>query len=176
MPALRSVFHLLVLMVLLPTCVLADERSDLFAALKAATDEVSGREQEDRIWRYWMKGPTSEASQLVAQAMERRRWHDFAGALPLLDKAVAAAPEWAEAWNQRAFIHFLREDYDKSLADLERVLELEPKHFAALSGKARIMMRQGRMAVGQKFLRAAIAIHPWLKERSMLITIPDQEL
>lgn len=161
---------------LLASPVFAGEREDLFDALGQAKTEVVGRAAEDAIWKFWMIGPNEEATALVARAMERRRWYDFAGALEILNEAVEKAPEWAEAWNQRAFIHFLRENYDKSLDDLERALELEPKHFGALAGKARILMRQGRMELGQKFLRQAAEIHPFLKERSMLIKLPEEEL
>ena len=50
----------------------------------------------------------------------------------------------------------------------------EPQHFAALAGQATILMRQGRMELGQKALRRAVEIHPWLKERSMLIPLPGE--
>lgn len=175
MAALRTIVLLLALM----SSALAEDREkvrvSLFDELRQAPSEAVGRAVEDRIWWFWMKGPTVEASELVKKAMERRRWHDFAGALKILDEAVKIAPEWSEVWNQRAFIHFLRENYDKSTEDLDRALELEPMHFAAMSGKARILMRQGRMRTGQKILRKAVKIHPWLKERDMLLEQPPRD-
>ena len=56
------------------------------------------------------------------------------------------------------------------------MLALEPKHFGALAGKARILMRQGRVSLGQKALREAIDIHPWIAERTMLIEVPGQKI
>lgn len=167
-------FVLLIALTCLPA--LAGERDELFEALRTAESEAVARATEDKIWRMWLAGPNDEVALLVARAMERRRWHDFAGALPFLDEAVKKAPDWAEAWNQRAFIHFLRQDYDKSLDDIARALELEPKHFGALAGKARILMMQGRMALGQKALRRAVKINPFLRERALLIRIPGQDL
>ena len=38
-----------------------------------------------------------------------------------------------------------------------------------------VLMQQGRVELGQKALREAIEIHPWLKERSMLIPDPKPE-
>ena len=55
------------------------------------------------------------------------------------DKVILSAPDYAEGYNQRAFIRFLREDYDNALADLEIVLELEPNHFGASSGLYHIL-------------------------------------
>jgi len=173
-------FRITIFLLLLAVPAHADQRADLrtklFEALRSARSETTGRAAENRIWRFWMTGPNDEATALLARAMERRRWYDFAAALEILDKTVMIAPDWAEAWNQRAFIHFLRGSYDKSLDDLARALELEPMHFAALSGIARIHMRQGRMKLGQSALRRAIKIHPFLKERSMLIEPADKDL
>ena len=130
-------------------------RQLLFERLRNATTEQEGRLAEDAIWRLWM-----------AAAPDR--------ALAILDGVVSQAPDYAEGWNQRAFIRFLKDDLDGSLEDIDRTLELEPKHFAALAGKAMILMRQGRMELGQAALRRAVEIHPWLKERSMLIPAPGE--
>jgi Flp pilus assembly protein TadD len=85
-----------------------------------------------------------------------------------LNELVSYCPHWAEGWNQRAFVHFLREDYDAALADLEITLELSPRHVAALSGKGLTLMRMGREDEGDKVLREAVALHPWLPERGLL--------
>lgn len=151
------------------------ERDRLFSELQAAQTEAAARVAEDAIWRMWMaQGPTADVRIAVAEAMRAREAYDWDKALTLLDGVVEAAPDYAEGWNQRAFIHFLRDDFDASLADLDRALELEPLHFAALAGKATVLMRQGRVELGQKALREAIAIDPWLRERDMLIPEPGE--
>ena len=153
-----------------------DEREALFRQLREARSEREGRMVEDAIWRMWMaQGPTAAIREAVAEAMRKREVYDFAGALAILDSVVADAPDYAEGWNQRAFIRFLREDFDGSLDDIERTLALEPLHFAALAGKAMVLMRQGRIEPGQTALRRAVEIHPWLKERSMLIPVPGEK-
>ena len=152
---------------------IAAERERLFEALRIAPDEAAGRTVADRIWRFWRRqAPDRASAETMAQAMERRRWYDLSGAVEQLGRLIEHAPEWAEAWNQHATVSFLQEKYDRSLDDVERVLALEPKHFGALAGKAVILMRQGRFKLGQKALRQAVAIHPWLEERSMLLPEP----
>lgn len=152
-----------------------EQRRQMFARLRNAATEQQGRAAEDAIWRMWMdSAPSPEIARAVDTAMDARESYDFDKALRLLDEVVAAAPDYAEGWNQRAFIRFLKDDFDGSLDDIERALELEPEHFAALAGKAIILMRQGRMELGQQALRQAVEIHPWLKERSMLLPMPGE--
>jgi len=154
------------------------EREWLFEVLRTAPSEGAGYAIEDQIWRFWMRqAPDRDSAELMNRIMERRQTYDFAGAMEYVNELVALAPQWSEAWNQRATVLFFQEKYDESLDAVERVLELEPKHFGALAGKAVILMQQGRVELGQKALRAALALHPWLKERHMLLPeAPSQKL
>lgn len=153
-------------------------RTKLFQALRAATSEAEGQAAEAAIWRFWMSAaPDSTTQRLVDDAMNRRGDYDFAGAHDLLDQAVVRAPGYAEAFNQRGFIRFLQEDFDGALEDVDRAIELEPKHFAAMAGRAHILMRQGRFRLAQAQLREAVEIHPFLRERALLVppsdTVPE---
>ena len=152
----------------------AERRAELLDRLRSARTETAAREAEDAIWKFWMQAPDARAQEMLDKALERRRWYDYAGALEHLNKLVAAYPDYAEGWNQRATIHFLREDYAASLADIEETLAREPAHFGALAGKAVILMRRGETAEGQLALIEAMKIDPWLKERALLL--PGTEL
>jgi len=144
-------------------------RDRLFERLAAARTEKEGREAEDAIWRMWVDHPDQQVREAIALGMRQRDSYDWDRAVQTFSRAILADPEYAEGWNQRAFVYFLREDLDASLADLEKALELEPRHFGALSGKAMILMRTGRFEEGQAVLRKAVAMHPFLKERGMLV-------
>ena len=154
----------------------AKELNRLFSLLTKAPNETEARAIEKTIWQSWMALPAVPVRKLVKEAMEARRWYDFAKAKGILDKVVKLAPDYAEGWNQRAFILFLQERFDESLSDLEKALELEPRHFGAMAGQARILMRQGRFATGQELLKRAVKIHPFLRERSMIVETTEQEL
>jgi tetratricopeptide (TPR) repeat protein len=146
------------------------EQDALFKALKNAPTEEEASRIEDDIWNSWLDAaPSPDIRQKVDEAMRRRDGYDFQGAKELLDQVVAEAPDYSEGWNQRAFILFLQGNYEASLDDIERALELEPRHFGALSGKAIILMTLGRVDAGQEVLREAVGIHPFLKERDMQI-------
>ncbi len=149
----------------------------LFEALKNAPNEEEARKVEDDIWYSWLDAaPTPEIRRKVDDAMRRREAYDYQGAKDLLDEVIAEAPDYSEGWNQHAFILFLQGNYEASLEDIDRALALEPRHFGALSGRAIIYMTLGRVKLGQQALKEAIAIHPYLKERDMLIMPPGEDL
>jgi len=81
---------------------------------------------------------------------------------------VDYCPAYAEGYNQRAFVNFLRQNFAPALEDLDRALALSPRHIAALSGKALTLMGLGRDAEAQDVLRSALELNPWLNERHLL--------
>ena len=81
---------------------------------------------------------------------------------------IEAAPDYAEGYNQRAFVRFLREDFEGSLSDLEKTLEYKPWHFGALSGMYHVLRVQSRHSAALALLRKAVVIHPWIQERGAL--------
>ncbi len=50
-------------------------------------------------------------------------------------KTIELDPTWSEAWNKRATVLYLMGKYELSQADIDKVLELEKRHFGALSGQ-----------------------------------------
>lgn len=149
------------------------ERDSLFRYLGAARDENEGRAIEREVWLFWLEAPGEREAALMNEALERRHSYDFEGAEERLDRLIELAPHWAEAWNQRATVRFQRGRDEASLSDIEEVLQREPYHFGAMAGQAIILMRQGRFRTAQTILRRAVAIHPFLRERAMILPAPE---
>ena len=139
----------------------------LFTQLKQAPDETTAREIENSIWHRWFESGDPEIDALMDIATAQRDIFDFTGALETLERVTESAPDYAEAWNQRATIHFFREEYDQSLEAIARTLELEPRHFGAMAGRVVIRMRQLKPALARQNLLAALEINPWLRERAL---------
>ena len=154
----------------------AAEREKLFTALAKASNAAEASGLASQVWALWFRAPNTEAAAIMEQALERRGVRDYPGAAEVLDKLIESAPDWAEAWNQRATIRYLLRDFEGSLADIDRVLAIEPKHFGALSGQALILMHQGKMAAGQLALRKAVEIDPFLSERALIMGPAGQDI
>jgi tetratricopeptide (TPR) repeat protein len=90
-------------------------------------------------------------------------------ALKLLDAVIKLRPDYTEAWNRRATIYYLKNDYGRSLADIQQVLAREPRHFAALAGLGMIMQELGDDKRALDAFRRALAINPHLEKVPELV-------
>ena len=77
---------------------------------------------------------------------------------------VQRAPGFAEAYNQRAILHFETEEWYKSIADCERVLELNPYHFGAAAGLGRCYLELNKQRAALKAFRRSLRINPGLDD------------
>jgi len=66
--------------------------------------------------------------------------------MPILDDIVARLPDWTEGSNKRATVLYLIGEYDRSLANCDRVLGLESSHFGVLAGIGLIRNRKDESA------------------------------
>ncbi len=106
----------------------------LFDILKETKNPLEARLAEQQIWTIWMSSEDATASLLMHKGVEAMAAEDLKGALQIFSKLVEIAPDFAEGWNKRATVLFLLGAYPESIADIDRTLELEPRHFGALSG------------------------------------------
>lgn len=146
---------------------------DLIARAQIAPDEMAGRAVSNQMWQQWIKAPDEYSQGLLDEGMDRRGVYDLDGAEKAFTALTQYCPFYAEGYNQRAFVHFLRGDHALALPDLEKALELRPRHVAALAGKALTLIGMDRIAEGQAVLRDALKLNPWLSERSLLSLDPN---
>lgn len=106
----------------------------LFDRLLATEDDGEADTIEQEIWRIWYEIPDPKIQFMMAQGAQAMSVGDFDIALQIYDQIVADAPDYAEGWNRRATLNYLMGRFDASIADVQHVLALEPRHFGALSG------------------------------------------
>jgi tetratricopeptide (TPR) repeat protein len=134
----------------------------LFGQLHGAKDEASAKMIEDAIWKLWSRSGSPTADALIIQAVRAMEAGQRQTALRILDTVIDDQPTFAEAWNKRATLFYMMGEYDRSLADIAHVLELEPRHFGALTGLGTILNDRGKKAEALKAFRRALSIHPFL--------------
>jgi tetratricopeptide (TPR) repeat protein len=139
--------------------------NDLFARLRAADNPIEARFIEQAIWRVWLESGNDTVDKYMALGLEAMAAQEFDEAVEAFDEIVRIAPDFAEGWNKRATVHYLRGDLAASLADIDRTLALEPRHFGALSGRGLVNLALGREEAALAAFDAALAVYPNLHGR-----------
>jgi tetratricopeptide (TPR) repeat protein len=132
----------------------------LFGQLHKAQDEEAAKAVEHAIWQLWAKSGSPSADLLLQQATRAMNANSYPTAIRILDTIIEIKPDFPEAWNKRATVYFLDRQFEKSLADIDVVLDLEPRHFGALSGLGMIKREMGDESGALRAYRRALAIHP----------------
>lgn len=157
-----------------PPAALARDRLDaLFQRLQAQPLADNGYEIEDEIWETWIAGTERSAGRVMNDAIAAIAQKRYAAAEECLNRLIATQPEWAEVWNKRATLYFLQGRECESLNDIRRTLELEPRHFGAISGFAQICIRNGDHRSAIIAMDAALQINPHL--RALRATLKGME-
>ena len=114
----------------------------------------------DALWSLWFRADTEAHHRELRRLI---RQNDPKKALAGLNALIREAPEFAEAYNQRAILYYRLEDYAHSVADCETVLRLNPYHFGALSGMAQCYMKLKKPRAALKAFRSAFQVNPALE-------------
>ncbi len=95
----------------------------------------------------------------------------FASALPLCDKAVAAAPNLSTAHRKKAYTHMRLKEYGKAIESLKKTLALHPGDLTAMGYLADAYTYNNQFAEAGEYAVKALDIDPtysrgpfWLKE------------
>lgn len=149
---------------LLGSLILADQNDarlePLFERLHEAPDAVTSAVIERQIWRVWSEAPSDSANRLLRRGTRAMQAGSLQTALSNFNDLVEAEPEFAEAWNKRATVHYLLGNYQQSIADIEQTLELEPRHFGALSGLGAIFAQLDQPDAAIRAFEQVLEIYP----------------
>jgi len=151
----------------------ASSREPLAAAAENALHEVMTRVVGDSapvlreaaaeaLWNSWHRSGNKEAEAAMRRGlalMEKQHLREAVGAF---SEVIDIAPDFVEGWNKRATASFMLKDFEKSIEDCLRALEIKPRHFGALAGLG--MCYQGRRdeKAAIKWFKEALSVHPGL--------------
>jgi tetratricopeptide (TPR) repeat protein len=148
----------------------------LFADLKRERNDKAAERIAGNIWREWSDSGSANIDLMMQWSQKAIEAQKFDVALDFLDQVTTLDPTYAEGWNRRATVHYMMKSYAKSLADIEQTLQLEPRHFGALSGMARIMADTGHKQSALEAWQRVLAIYPMMRSAQEQVTTLSEEL
>ena len=175
---MKKILRILVISFLLFSNASAEERSNklekLFTQLKNTKDLRTAQIVEKKIWEIWLIHPSDDRrgfrlTELLTQGSRLMNMGELSKAYELFTKIIVTEPDWSEAWNKRATVLYLMNRYQSSLNDIKITLNLEPRHFGALSGQALnyIELKQYEKAI--QSYKSAQKIYPALDSAKKMI-------
>ena len=139
----------------------ADQRDpqldSLFAELQRTTNQTAANGLVAEIWQRWTAFEDDPRATIFS---DLARTH----------------PQHAEVWNKRATVRFMRGNDVGSRRDIARVIDLEPRHFGALSGLGMINIRAGDLPAALQAFEAAVRVNPHMDQAEAMIEDLRQRL
>lgn len=149
---------------------------ELFSELKRERNEKAAERISGRIFAVWNQSGSANIDLMMQWAQKAIEAKKYDVALDFLDQVTVMRPDFAEGWNRRATVHFLMDNFAKSMVDIEHTLELEPRHFGALSGMARIMKNRGRDQLALNAYERVLTIYPMMRSAQGEVATISEEL
>jgi len=149
---------------------------ELFSELKRERNEKAAQRLSSRIWQEWNNSGSSSVDLMMGWAKSAMDEKKFDVALDFLDQVVTLDPKYPEGWNRRATLHFMMQNFGKSMADIEQTLELEPRHFGALAGMAQIMQTGQRKELALQAYQRILDIYPMDRNAQNQVSTISEEL
>jgi tetratricopeptide (TPR) repeat protein len=141
----------------------------LFEALRNDSDPSEVGAAEQAIWGIWMETGNAELDQLLRQGAVYMQMQSFGAALSHFNAVIEARPDFAEGWNKRATLYFMMGEYARSIADCEKALALEPRHFGALFGLGLIYTEIEDEPKAIDAFEKALVVHPHIQNAPEII-------
>jgi Flp pilus assembly protein TadD len=125
------------------------------------SDPVVRTMAESALWAIWFRAGTPEHNQILQQVRLLISNQQTDEAIDLASRLIGAAPDFAEAFNQRAIARFIQGRFAESAEDCQRALQLNPYHVGALSGLAQCQLQIGKSREALQSLRRLAKLQPY---------------
>ena len=128
--------------------VLADQNdprlNNLFKKLNETENQDEIRDLISDIWNIWYEVDDPKVIEYFEKGIQAMNLRNYPLAIRFFNNLIEEDPNFAEGWNKRATVHFMMGNFDQSMQDIIKTLELEPRHFGALDGMGLIFIHQGQ--------------------------------
>ena len=125
-------------------------------------DPTANEMAEHALWSIWFRCGTEPANELLTRGAAALDQRDFEQAKAHYTTAIETDPTFAEAYNQRAIVHYLQERYEESIEDCQQTIDRMPCHFGAWAGMGHCHAHRGEIADAIRCYLKALQINPHL--------------
>ena len=145
------------------------ELDKLFLELKKNIPSKSSN-IEQQIWLLWSTHPSDKKlTSMLDEGSRLVQDQKLLRAISVFTEAIELDPTWAEAWNKRATVLYMVGEFQKSQNDIDKVLELEKRHFGALAGQGLVNIQLQNYEKAIKSYQMAEEIYPAMKSPKLMI-------
>jgi|TARA_B110001452_G_scaffold244168_1_gene228047 tetratricopeptide (TPR) repeat protein len=151
----------------------ADEKNKqldrLFNDLKFKDASLS-YEIEKKIWKLWSTHPNNDKlTVMLAKGSNLVNNNKLNEAIDVFSNVIDLDPNWAEAWNKRATVLYMVGKFKKSQEDIDKVLEIEERHFGALAGQGLVNIQLENYEKAIISYKKAQQIYPSMQSPKIMI-------
>ena len=118
--------------------------NNLFKKLNETENQDEIRDLISDIWNIWYEVDDPKVIEYFEKGIQAMNIRNYPLAIRFFNNLIEEDPNFAEGWNKRATVHFMMGNFDESMQDIIKTLELEPRHFGALDGMGLIFIHQGQ--------------------------------
>lgn len=143
---------------------LSDQRSErldsLFSELASEQQPANAQALEEEIWQLWLDSGNKEVNFEMSIGINAMTEGLLDDAIHQFSKVTEMAGDFAEGWNKRATAYYFNDELEKSLLDIQKTLELEPRHFGAISGMGLIFLELGKERAALQAFEEVLRLYP----------------
>lgn len=135
--------------------------SEALQALKGDDPELAAT-AEALLWSTWCRSGDIETDRVFRNGVDAMQQGKLAEAEEFFDRVIALKPDFAEGWNKRATVRYMRRNYSGSITDCQQTLARNANHFGAASGQGLCHLSINEFREAAVCFRRALEIHPHL--------------
>ncbi|CUH76222.1 tetratricopeptide repeat protein [Tropicibacter naphthalenivorans] len=150
-----------IVMISLPAGLWAQTRADdLLDQLAQAENAEIAQRLENQLFTEWSKSGSAAMDLLLKRGQDALAVDNLSAATEHFRALTDHAPEFAEGWHGLALAYYQAERFGPAMEALERVLALNPHHFAALKGVGALNEQTGNPFLAYEAYEQVLQLRP----------------